>query len=101
MKEFMPERRSSLYRHLGSTMFYHVLPCSAMADDTVLSHFGPPATPLILTVILDRLQHHSWRGVNGTRVLLQCGCAPALHCARHPSCLPEALPPIVHSISRP
>ena len=24
MKEFMPERRSSLYRHLCSTMFYHV-----------------------------------------------------------------------------
>ena len=24
------------------------------------SHFGPPATPLILTVILDRLQHHSF-----------------------------------------
>ena len=30
MNEFMPERRSSLYRLLGSNMFYHVLPCSAM-----------------------------------------------------------------------
>ena len=35
-----------------------------------------------------------WRGVNAIRVPLQCDCAVL---CPSPSCLPEVLPPIVHS----